>query len=144
MRSRLSIASIFSASLRILLWTGKAAGFCASVFENQQGKYRFFSLLSFKRKQINITEWYFKEWTLTHHLHQISVEFLELPQPFFKGKRERGWMKLEVYCLNKWDEIANIMKKKTGIESLKKLLLNYICRWENTHVRGQVMASFWR
>ena len=37
------------------------------------------------------------------------------------------WMKLEVYCLNKWDEIAN-MKKKTGIESLKKLLLNYICR----------------
>ena len=49
------------------------------------------------------------------------------------------WIKLEVYFLNKWDEIANIMKKKTGIESLKKLLLNCICRWENTHVRGQVM-----
>ena len=38
------------------------------------------------------------------------------------------WIKLEVYFLNKWDEIANIMKKKTGIGSLKKLLLNCICR----------------
>ena len=27
-------------SFGILLWTGEAAGFCASVFETQQGEYR--------------------------------------------------------------------------------------------------------
>ena len=56
-------------------------------------------------------------------------------------------MKLEVYCLNKWDEIANIMKKKMGIESLKKLLLSYICQLMRKHarsIRGQVMACFSR
>ena len=39
MRSHLSVVSIFSASFAILLWSGEAAGFCATVFENQQGKY---------------------------------------------------------------------------------------------------------
>ena len=54
MRSHLTVVSIFLASFGILLWTGEAAGFCASVFENQQGKNRLFSVcLQFKTKPIN-------------------------------------------------------------------------------------------
>lgn len=54
------------------------------------------------------------------------------------------WNKLEVYFLNKWDEIANIVQEKTGVKSLRKLSLNSICRRENAHVHGQIMARFSR
>ena len=32
--------NLFLVSFGILLWTGEAAGFCASVFETHQGEYR--------------------------------------------------------------------------------------------------------
>jgi len=38
----------------------------------------------------------------------------------------------------------NIVQEKTGVESMRKVLLNSICRWENAHVRGQIMARFSR
>ena len=77
MRSHLSVVSIFLASFGILLWTGEAAGFCASVFENQQGKNRpIFFALSLRQNQ-SITIRYFKELSLTSRQHQISVKLLE-------------------------------------------------------------------
>ena len=42
MRSRFSVASMFSAWFGILLWAGEAAGFCASVFEiNKVTRHKF-------------------------------------------------------------------------------------------------------
>ncbi|XP_044168635.1 uncharacterized protein LOC114977100 [Acropora millepora] len=52
MRSRFSVASIFSASFAILLWTGEAAGFCASVFETQQDH----TLLGQVMETVNVTD----------------------------------------------------------------------------------------
>ena len=34
------VTNLCVVSFGILLWTGEAAGFCASVFETQQGEYR--------------------------------------------------------------------------------------------------------
>ena len=45
--------NLFVVSFGIFLWTGEAAGFCASVFETQQGKYRLqFLCLQFLRKPV--------------------------------------------------------------------------------------------
>lgn len=52
MRSHLSVVSIFSASFAILLWSGEAAGFCASVFENQQDH----TLLGQVMETVNVTD----------------------------------------------------------------------------------------
>ena len=44
---------LFWVSFGILLWTGEAAGFCASVFETQQGECRLqFLCLQFLRKAV--------------------------------------------------------------------------------------------
>ncbi|XP_015755761.1 PREDICTED: uncharacterized protein LOC107335278 isoform X3 [Acropora digitifera] len=52
MRSHLSVVSIFSASFAILLWSGEAAGLCASVFENQQDH----ALLGHVMETVNVTD----------------------------------------------------------------------------------------
>ena len=49
----LCATNLFLVSFGILLWTGKAAGFCASVFETQQGECRLqFLCLPFLRKAV--------------------------------------------------------------------------------------------
>ena len=46
-------SNLFLVSFGTLLWTGEAAGFCASVFETQQGEYRLqFLCLQFLRKAV--------------------------------------------------------------------------------------------
>ena len=61
--------NLFLVSFGIFLWTGKAAGFCTSVFETQQGQYRlqFLFFFSFCGKMLKSTQeqCYNKEWPFT-------------------------------------------------------------------------------
>ena len=74
--------NLFPVSLGILLWTGEAVGFCASIFETQQGEYRLNSSLSVfeksSRKAINNNSMTRSEHTPnTYPMMQISVKFKE-------------------------------------------------------------------
>ena len=47
------VTNLFLVSFGIFLWTGEAAGFCASVFETEQGEYRWkFLCFQFLRKAV--------------------------------------------------------------------------------------------
>ena len=63
--------NLFLASFGILLWTGEASGFCASVFETQQGEYRLqVFCLQFLRKAV---EKHFNNSVITKSYHSFNM-----------------------------------------------------------------------
>ena len=94
MRSRFSVASIFSAWFGILLCTGEAAGFCASVFENQQGIIDDFLCSQFKRNPINNnSDSISKSYHLLNIYTRYRLSFWNHLSRFWKKKKERERLK---------------------------------------------------